>query len=197
MKTPPGERSPLDAYLPRPQVRERFETRVRAPAPLVLEVASGFDLQSLPVVHAIFRLRELLMRASSPPAREPRGLREEMLGLGWGLLEDRPDLLACGAACRPWEADVTFMPVARQDFAGFADPGRVKIAWTLEARALDPGTTLFVQETRAAGTDGEARARFARYWRWARFGIIAIRLLLLPAIRKAAERRWSSERSRP
>jgi hypothetical protein len=35
-----------------------------------------------------------------------------------------------------------------------------------------------------------------RYWRWARFGIIAIRLLLLPAIRREAERRWAATRAR-
>jgi hypothetical protein len=39
-------------------------------------------------------------------------------------------------------------------------------------------------------TDAPARARFRRYWRWARFGIVAIRLLLLPAVRREAERRW-------
>ena len=35
-----------------------------------------------------------------------------------------------------------------------------------------------------------------RYWRWARFGIIAIRLLLLPAIRRAAEREWAARKPR-
>jgi hypothetical protein len=41
-------------------------------------------------------------------------------------------------------------------------------------------------------TDAGARLKFRRYWRWARFGIVAIRLLLLPAIRRAAERRWAA-----
>jgi hypothetical protein len=41
-------------------------------------------------------------------------------------------------------------------------------------------------------TDEPARTAFRRYWRWARFGIIAIRLLLLPAVRRAAEQQWST-----
>ena len=45
-------------------------------------------------------------------------------------------------------------------------------------------------ETRAVATDAEARARFRRYWRWARFGIVAIRWFMLPAIRREAERAW-------
>jgi hypothetical protein len=66
----------------------------------------------------------------------------------------------------------------------------VKIAWTLEAEPLEPALTRFSHETRAVATDGEARTKFRQYWRWARFGIVSIRLLLLPAIRRAAERRW-------
>ena len=37
-------------------------------------------------------------------------------------------------------------------------------------------------------TDAGASDKFRRYWRFARFGIIAIRLLILPAIRRDAER---------
>ena len=40
----------------------------------------------------------------------------------------------------------------------------------------------------------DALARFHRYWRWARFGIVAIRYLLLPAVRRTAEARWAAER---
>jgi hypothetical protein len=46
-------------------------------------------------------------------------------------------------------------------------------------------------------TDEPARTRFRRYWRWARFGIVAIRLLLLPAVRDAAVRTWRERRDRP
>ena len=85
---------------------------------------------------------------------------------------------------------------APQEFAAYAEPDQVKIAWTLEAEELAPGITRFAQETRAVATDAEARAKFRRYWRWARFGIVAIRLLLLPAVRREAERRWEGETGR-
>jgi hypothetical protein len=70
----------------------------------------------------------------------------------------------------------------------------VKIAWSLEAIETAPNVTRFAQETRAVATDAVARAKFLRYWRWARFGIVAIRLLMLPAVRREAERRWAAER---
>ena len=47
----------LDSFVPHPDLRERQETMVRAPADIVLGVARNFYMQSIPVVHAIFWLR--------------------------------------------------------------------------------------------------------------------------------------------
>lgn len=183
----------LDPFIPDPEVRERFATTVRAPAALVIEVARDFDMRSPLPIRAIFRLREILMRAPRGP-RRARGLLEETTALGWGVLTERPDLIVCGSACRPWRAEPGFRPIAAEGFAEWAEPGWVKIAWTLEAEELAPVRTRFHHETRAVATDLEARKRFRRYWRWARFGIVAIRMLWLPAVRRAAEKRWAAER---
>jgi len=185
--------SPLDSLMPHPDVRERFNVTIRAPAGMVMEAARAFDLQSIRLVRLIFWLRERYMGAPRAAPRQPQGLLAEMRSLGWGLLVDEPgSLIVCGAACQPWLAQVTFQPIPAAGFAAYAQPDQVKIAWTLEAEALGPDRTRFAHETRAVATDREARRRFARYWRWARAGIIAIRLLLLPAIRHAAERRWAA-----
>ncbi|GIL06792.1 MAG: hypothetical protein BroJett031_33120 [Betaproteobacteria bacterium] len=185
--------APLDRFIPQPDVRERFEIVIAAPADLVMQTAVDFDMQSLPLVKAIFRLREKFMRATPAVPRKPQGIVAETRSLGWGLLVERPGrLIVCGATCQPWLADVTFTPIAPERFASYAEPDQVKIAWTLEAEPLGPATTRFVQETRAIATDASARAKFRRYWRWARFGIVAIRLLLLPAVRRTAQRRWAA-----
>lgn len=189
--------SPLDPFIPHPDVRERFETTIGAPAAVVMSTAAEFDLQSPLLVRFIVRLRERLMRASPHEKRQPVGLLDEMRSLGWGPLDEQAGRHAVyGASCQPWLADVEFTPIAPERFADHAEPGRVKIAWTLEAEPLTPAKTRFAQETRVVATDDVARARFRRYWRWARLGVVAIRLLLLPAIRRAAERRWASERTR-
>jgi len=186
--------APLDRFIPHPDVRERFETTIRAPAGLVLEVAGQFDMQSLPAVRLIFRLREWLTRAARSAPRKPQGILEETRALGWGVLAEQPGrFVACGAACQPWLANVDFSAVAPDEFAACARPDTVKIAWTLEAVPTGPAITRFAQETRAVATDLQARIKFRRYWRWARFGIVAIRLLMLPAVRREAERRWAFE----
>lgn len=187
----PGSPSPLTAFIPAPDVRERFSIRVRAPAGLVFEVATEIDLQSLAPVRWIFRLREKLMRAGPLPPRHPQAMLQELLGLGWGILLEQPGrLIVGGAACQPWKADVVFRAIPAAQFASYNEPDQVKIAWTLEAEPIGTALTHFSSETRVVATDAAARARFRRYWRWARFGIVAIRRLLLPAVRREAERRW-------
>ncbi len=94
-----------------------------------------------------------------------------------------------GAVTQPWKADVKFTPVAPDRFAAFAEPDLVKIVWTLETEPLGATLTRFRTETRAVATDGAAQRKFLRYWRWARFGIVLIRWLLVPALRREAERR--------
>lgn len=185
---------PLDEFLPRPDVRERHELPVHAPAPLVFDVARTFDLQSVAAVHAIFRMREWLMHSTdaAPPRLDIAGLQ----ALGWGTLAERPGrLLVAGAACRPWQADVIFTPLDAAAFAAYDAPDAVRIAWTVEVDPLSAETSRLATETRVAATDAGARDKFRRYWRWARLGIVAIRRLVLPAMRHEAEYRW--RRSRP
>jgi hypothetical protein len=187
--------SPFDRFMPAWDVRERFELDVDAPAELVLRTACEFDMQSLPLVRAVFRLREVMMGAAPTAPRQPQGILAETRSLGWGLLAEVPGhWIACGAHCQPWQADVQFAAIAPEAFAAYAEPGQVKIGWTIEAQPLGPARSRLVQETRAIATDALARAQFRRYWRWARFGIVSIRLLLLPAVRRAAERQWREAR---
>ena len=199
---PVGERlpapmvSPIDRFIPRPDVRERHETVVHAPAALVLEVARELDMQSIPLVHAIFWLRAKLMGSKVERSGRRKGFVAETRELGWGLLAEEPGrLFMAGAACQPWHADVVFRPIPPERFAAFAEPDQVKIVWTLEAEPLGPESTRFASETRVVATDERALLKFRRYWRWAGFGILTIRWLLLPAIRREAERQWRETRS--
>ena len=180
----------LDRFMPSPDVRERHEGLIHAPAEIVFDVALHFDLQAIPVVRAIFWLRGKLMGAKAT-TRVARGLVAETMALGWGVLSHRQRReIVMGAVTRPWEADVKFRAVPAEQFREFAEPALVKIAWTLEAEPVGQALTRFASETRAVATDDAARTRFLRYWRWARFGIVAIQWMMLPAVRREAERRW-------
>lgn len=184
--------APLDDFIPTPDIRERFEVNVDAPADVVMAAARGFDMQSIPLVKAIFKARSFLT-GGSRAARPPQGLMVEMKAIGWGMLRDEPGLLAEGAICQPWLADVRFRPIPAADFRTHTEPMHVKIAWTIEVTSSGPGRSRLASETRAVATDAVARRRFLRYWRWARFGIVAIRWLLLPAVARQAAAQWRNE----
>ncbi len=184
------QRASIDRFIPRPDVRTRHAMIVHAPADIVFDVAERFDLQSIPIVRGIFQLRAKLMRGSGPPL-EHQALVSQMTAIGWRVLARTPGReLVAGAVTQPWLADVQFRSVPAERFADFAEPNLVKIVWTLEAEPLGPALTRFGTETRAIATDDAARRKFRAYWRWASLGILPIRWLALPAMRREAERRY-------
>ncbi len=189
--------APLDRFIPVPDVRERHEATIAAPVRTVLAVARGFDMQSLPLVRMIFWLRAHALGATSDARWRSAGLLADTRAMGWGLLAEEPDSFSiAGSVCQPWQADVRFIPIPADQFAAFAEPDLVKIAWTLEAQPLGPALTRFATETRAVATDDAARGKFLRYWRMFGIGIVLIRLLLVPALRREAEKRFRQESHR-
>lgn len=181
----------LDSFVPNPDIRERHETVVHAPADFVLEVARNFDMQSIPMVHAIFWLRNQILRTKTPPPRRGAGIVASTQSIGWGVLLDHPGrFYVSGAACQPWQADVIFLPIPTEQFLSYAEPDRVKIVWSIEVDFLEPTLTRLCSETRAVATDEQARTNFKRYWRIFGVGIRMIRWFLLPAVRRQAEQQW-------
>jgi hypothetical protein len=180
----------LDRFMPVYDVVERHHIRVAAPAELTLAAAKEQDLLRLPLVRPIFKAREVILGATPDDRPQPRGLLAATLALGWGVLDDVPGReIVVGAVTKPWEANVTFRALPAEEFAGFSEPGFVKIAWTLRADPIGAGESIFRTETRAAATDSTARARFRRYWAFASPGIALIRRLSLRPLQRDAERR--------
>jgi hypothetical protein len=186
----------IERLIPAWDVRSYHQTIVQAPADMAFGVAEHFDLQSIPLVRAIFWLRGKLMRASRSGPRRSAGLVAETKSLGWGELYRQPGReLVMGAVTKPWLADVRFTAVPPDEFLGYAEPDSVKIVWTIEAVPIEPGLSLLRTETRVRATDLAAREKFLRYWRFAHYGIELIRRLHLPAVRRAAELQHRIEQS--
>jgi hypothetical protein len=185
----------LDHYMPEFEIVERHETRVAAPADLAFAAAREMDLLSSPAVHAIVRGRELLLRAGPGTERVAQPFVDEMISIGWGVLAEAPHReIVLGAVTRPWEADVRFQSLPPDEFAAFASPGYVKIAWNLAVESTGPTTSVFRSETRVATTDASARKRFRRYWTIFSPGIRLIRYESLRLVKAEAKRRFAAER---
>jgi hypothetical protein len=182
----------LDRFLPNPEVDEYHQITVRAPAAVTLAAAKETDLQAAPIAKVIFWLRAVptLLRGAPFRPQGSRGIVAETLGLGWGMLAEEPDReIVIGAYTQPWHEQVIFHALSPEQFAGFDQPGYVKIAWTLGVEPLGEHRSLLVTRTRAVATDPHARRRFRRYWAPMSAGIILIRCAILPRMRREAERR--------
>ena len=190
----PGN-EPIDRFVPAPEIEERHAIRVAAASPDAFQAACDTGLEESALARGIFRARELVMGGvgSQPaPARE-RGLRAEAQAIGWGLLAEIPGReIVFGAVTQPWVAHPVFRAIPAADFAAFAEPGYVKIAWTLRVDPVEDGTSVVRTVTRATTTDARARRLFRRYWSAVMPGIVLIRLVMLHQIKVAAEQRYSS-----
>jgi hypothetical protein len=187
---PEDHDSLLDEFMPQYDVVERHHTAIDAPAAVVMAAATEMDIAGSPIAKAIFKAREIVMRAGPRKRRIPRGVVEETLAMGWGVLADRSGAeIVIGAVTKPWEGDVKFIAIPAQHFAAFTEPGFVKIAWTLRADPITATRSIFRTETRAVATDDVARSKFRRYWALVSPGIRLIRRLSLRPLRNDAERR--------
>src|SRR4029079_5679229 len=98
------------------------------------------------------------------------------------------ELIVAAAWRRRWQPTPVARDLLPRDFAGFTEPGYVKIAFTLRADPIDEVRSIFRSETRAIATDMEARARFRNYWALVSRGVALIRRAMLAPVKANAER---------
>jgi hypothetical protein len=178
----------LDRFIPEYDIVERHRVWIDAPPDVVLEAAQRVELEQSLIIRAILKVRALAMGAREEKSSRSHGLIAETTSMGWRVLADVPGReCVLGAATQPWLADVTFQPLEPDAFTAFAEPDRVKIAWTLRVDPAFPRGTIFSTETRAVATDRSARAKFRRYWIRVKPGVVAIRWVLLRLLKKSAQ----------
>jgi hypothetical protein len=179
----------LDRFMPRYDVAQRHQIRVAASPAETVGAAWRTDLLESPVVRGIIRAREVILGAGPAARRAPQGFLAEMQALGWGILTEVPGReVVVGAVTQPWKAAVVFRALPPEEFAAFAEPGYVKIAWTLRVDPIGATHSVFRTETRVAATDSSARATFRLYWSAFSPGMALIRLVLLRQVKRDAER---------
>jgi hypothetical protein len=178
----------FDSLMPRYEVQEQHQIRIDAPPDVVWVTAKAMNLDQLPIVRLLVRIRSLAMGRRPDPPKRDGGLIEGAKQIGWAVLAENTDReVVMGAVTQPWHGKVVFRPLTPDAFVAFREPNFVKIAWNLRVDA-DGANSILRTETRVQPTDDEARARFRRYWSFIFPGVIVIRLAILRTVRARAER---------
>jgi hypothetical protein len=175
----------LDRFMPEYDVYERHTLAVTAPPEEVIRAARGLRPRDVPLTAALMTLRGVpgMVRRRKPLINMREPVIDQFLQSGFVLLADEREELVIGSVGRFWSSDGGVQRVPRGEFAGFSEPGYAKGAMNIRA----DGATV-TTETRVQATDDEARRVFSRYWRVIKLGSAAIRLELLRAIKRRAER---------
>jgi len=180
----------LDAVMPDYEVSVHNRIAVDAPATVTFDAMRTTGFQHAPVVRALLRSREALLRANHVEVALPHGLLEQMTSLGWAVVAETLNReLVLGTVTQPWKPNPVFRAIAPSEFTGFSEPGYAKIAVTLRVDELTQQRCDVHTETRVATTDPMSREKFRRYWALLSPGIAMIRLVLLQQIKREAERR--------
>jgi len=187
----PGRNTLLDRFIPEPEAVEHHYIAINAPPDIVLATAKEMELLNSPMVRALIKARELVMGGTPDPRPHPTQLMAQMQSIGWVVLAETPGReIVFGAVTEPWETAPVFRAIPAGEFAAFAEPGYVKIAWTLQADPLvGDHRSLFQTETRVSTTDATARARFRKYWSFVAPGVELIRIAMLRPLKRQAERK--------
>jgi hypothetical protein len=173
---------------------------VAAPAEVTFAAACEMDASKSRITRAIFKGRELALRWSvGNRSRKEKAvgrdavakeLLESMKAIGWGVLAEIPGHeIVLGAVTRPWVPNPVFEAIRPEHFAGFKEPGYVKIAWMIRTDAVCATKCIARTETRATATEAVAPSKFRRYWSLFAPGIVLIRQILLGGVKREAERR--------
>jgi len=188
----------LDDHLPRFDFVERHALDVSAPPAAAFAAIRRADLGGGPLTRTLFFLRALPGLAVAPRETARRFLaRREPLPLTFGALasvgfvilgEDPGREIVLGTIGRFWRPSGGMRPFASAEFGAFAEEGWAKAAWNFRVEARPSGGAILFTETRVLCTDPLSRRRFRRYWRIVRPFSGLIRIEMLSAIRREAER---------
>lgn len=188
--------APLDAVLPDPSHRTRYEVRVAAPPDATWAAMRAVTPAELPLTRVLTALRAAPARVTGgghdSAVRAPdRPLVDQFIEAGFGVVcDDAPRLMIVAAALQPWRLrGGTRTPLtSAAQLRAFARPDHVVAVMSFELAPDGVGATRLATETRVEPTDAASARSFARYWTLIRLGSDIIRLDLLYGIRRRAQR---------
>ena len=183
-------RSMLEHLIPAPRKLESDTIDLAAPPALVWQHVRHGDLGDAPFSRALFWMRTLPSRLGGDRAEQMRLSIDDLQSTperpGFQLMGEEPECeLTVGAIGKVWQPDIPFLHVDSPDtYARFAEPGWIKVAWSIRLEALGDDGTRLLFELRVDATDEASWAKFSCYWLLIAPGSHFIRHALFAGLRR-------------
>ena len=161
--------STLDRFLPAWSLRQVDRIAVVAEPDEAWRAVRALDFYASPFVRGLFALRglpdRLLRGAPAPPPRMTLDDIDRAPAPGFHILDERDGEIVFGAIGKVWKPHIPFLSIAPADYGAFAEPGWIKVAWSITVQARSRGGSSIRIDVRVAATDEPSLRRFRRYWR--------------------------------
>jgi hypothetical protein len=187
----PSDAPLIEAIMPRFDAIERHAITIAASPAVVMRALWRADLVG-PVARVLLGARALSgLLTGSRGWAELRPSRAVTLGdaleRGFALIARGPHDVVLGVTGRFWEIDGCILTTDPATFADGPPAGTAQGAWSFTASGQPDAGTLLVTETRVLCADADARRRFKAYWLFVRPFSGLLRIMILRAVRRAAE----------
>ena len=182
---------------PRFDFVERHATPVWTSAARAFEALRQADLAASPIVRLLIAFRTLPAILRRRPYGEQDAERAWMAPIrisdleaeGFAVLaEAPPQEMLIGLSGGFWLLNVETQTVDAQSFCDSLKPGMARVAWNFAVEPASEGRCRVSTETHIECSDTHSLRRFRLYWLAIRPASGLIRLCMLRAIRKEAER---------
>jgi len=170
----------IDEFLPEHDFIETHNILIRADAADIYRVANEIDFSESFIIRWLFRLRG--MTAENLTLRALRKSRFETLG------ETLNKEMVLGLVGRFWTIQGGLKKIDAESFKKFDKAGYAKAVWNFSLDS-EVDRTRLTTETRIKCLDADSRRSFGRYWMFIQPFSGLIRMEILKAIKRRAERR--------
>jgi hypothetical protein len=169
-----------EKYLPGFHFNEKHSIVISASPEIIASQIETLDASSSWIVRALLAMRGI-----------PKGTSKGIEGwkkMGFILLEQQDKEIILGLMGQFWKASGNVQKVEAEKFVSFSDSEFAKATWNFEIKPYKTNQVVLETETRILCMNENTRKKFGRYWFFIRPFSGLIRMQMLKAIKKKAER---------
>ena len=182
----------LEAFAPNPDASEIHHIEIAASPEAVYRALWTADLGRSLIVKALLALRSLpeLIRTGGKGSSAQELTLQTLIDRGFGRLAEEPDHeIVLGVSGRFWRPTGNLEPFTREAFSRPVLPGMAQAVWNFRVLPTGDRRTTLSTETRVTCGDAASRLKLRLYWFVIRPFSGLIRVMMLRAVRHAAELR--------